>query len=443
MQPPTKSEALFAEACRYLPGGVSRNTIYRSPHPFYVSEAKGCRIVDVEGKERIDFANNMCSLIHGHAHPAVIHAVTEQLARGTAFTMGTEAEIRYARMLCERVRGFDKIRFVNSGTEAVMAVIKAARAFTGRPMIAKAEGAYHGSYDFAETSQTANPSNWGDEDNPARVPVAYGTPRAVLDNVVVFPFNDTARTLALLDRYADQIACVLIDPMPHRVGLMPATVEFIQAVFDWTRKHGALMAYDEVITFRTSYEGAQELYPVRPDLTALGKIIGGGFPVGAVAGRDDVMQVFDPRAEKVILPLSGTFSANPITMTAGRITMELFDRAAVERLNALGETARRQIREAIRVSDIPACVTGAGSLLRIHLGRTKEPTTYREAWTDKTTSALVKKMLDYAADHGILLINTGTVALSTVMTQAEIDRLSEVMLGAFRFLKPHFPDSAG
>jgi len=154
-----KSDALYQKAVELIPGGVSRNTVFHKPHPHYVAEAKGCYVKDVDGVQRIDFANNMASLIHGHAHPAIVEAVIEQLQKGTAYTLATEAEVKLAEELHKRAPGFEKIRFVNSGTEAVMAMIKASRAFTGKPKIAKAEGAYHGTYDFAEVSQTSNPFN--------------------------------------------------------------------------------------------------------------------------------------------------------------------------------------------------------------------------------------------------------------------------------------------
>ena len=430
------AERIFLDAVKVLPGGVSRNTIYRKPRPYYVDRAEGCYVTDIGGISRIDFANNMCSLIHGHSHPEIVKAVTEQLHRGTAFTMATEVEVRYAEHLCRRVRSLDKIRFTNSGTEAVMAMIKAARAFTGRPMIAKAEGAYHGCYDYAEVSQTAGPSDWGDLDRPNKVPVARGTPQGVLEDVIIFPFNDVKRTLALLDGKADRIAAVLIDPMPHRIGLFPADKDFLQAVYNWTRRNGALLIFDEVITFRCEYGGAQEWYPVRPDMTALGKIIGGGFPAGALAGSDEVMRVLDPAQETIPMPHSGTFSANPITMTAGKVAMELFDQEAVNRLNSMAETARGQLREAARVAGIPARVNGSGSLFRIHLGLNEEPRSYRQILPCKIRGAWLRKMLDLAYDAGIMMINTGTGALSTPMTRLEIDRLSESFLKAFREIKP-------
>lgn len=433
----TRSQELYERALRVLPGGVSRNTVLRRPHPFYAVEGSGCRVTDVEGVRRIDFANNMCSLIHGHAHPAIVEAVGEQLRRGTAFTFATEIEVEFAEHLCARSPGLEKIRFVNSGTEAVMSCLKAARAFTGRAKIAKVEGAYHGLYDYAEVSQTSNPSNWGEARRPNSNPVSRGTPQAVLDDVVVIPFNDPRAAAAILDAHQGEIAAVLVDPLPHRVGFIPATAAFIDALRGWTRRDGALLVFDEVITFRSEYGGAQSWFADPPDLTALGKMIGGGLPAGAIAGRADVMDVLNPLAEKVLFPHSGTFSANPLVMTAGYAAMRLFDREAVTRLNALGERARRQVAEAIQTSGYPASVTGAGSLLRIHL-RPEPPTTYREAWVDPERQRRMKALLDLAFEHGIMLINTGSVALSTAMSGAEIDRLAEGLLAVFRKL----PESA-
>ena len=432
----SNSEKLYKKAEKVLAGGVSRNTVFRQPYPNYANTASGCYITDIEGVERIDFANNMAALIHGHSFAPVIDAVIEQLRKGTAYTLASEIEVAYARHLIKRVKSFERIRFVNSGTEAVMAMIKASRAYTGRSKIAKAEGTYHGTYDFAEVSQTANPSNWGKIDRPSSVPLAHGTPPSVSKDVIIYPYNDIERTLSILDRQAGQIACVIIDPVPHRVGLMPGNDDFIEAVYNWTRKNGALLVFDEVITFRVNYGGAQQNYSVQPDLTSLGKIIGGGFPVGAVAGRADVMKVFDPHEKNLLLPHSGTFSANPITMTAGFKAMEYFDKKAVEKLNALTQKAVNQIREAIKLADVPVSVTGAGSMFRMHL-RPTPPTSYREAYQTKEVSAVTKELLDFMYNReNILMINTFSCMLSTVMTQKEIDRLTEGLFHAFKAMKP-------
>jgi glutamate-1-semialdehyde 2,1-aminomutase len=429
------SANLFQQAIDVLPGGVSRNTIYRRPHPYYASKAAGCYVTDIEGIKRLDFANNMASLIHGHAHPAIIAAVTKQLQSGTAFTLATEAELRYAQLLCARVVGFDKIRFVNSGTEAVMALIKAARAYTGKTKIAKVEGAYHGSYDYAEVSQTATPDNWGELDNPTSVPVASGTPETVLNEVVVIPFNDPQLALKILDRHSGKLAGILIDPLPHRVCLSPATAEFVEQLYHWTRRNNALLLFDEVIAFRNGYGGAQEDYSVKPDLTALGKIIGGGFPAGAFAGCREVMEVFDPSVAKMLLPHSGTFSANPITMTAGRVALEMFDQEAVTNLNKLADQARQELNNVIKIVDIPACVSGAGSMFRLHL-KEKVPQNYREAYLDKEGASLIKKLVDYLYQEGIIMINTCSGTLSTSMTKTEIDQLATAMLHSLKKIKP-------
>lgn len=429
-------EALYKRACEYLPGGVSRNVIFRKPHPFYVSSASGCYVTDINGVKRVDFANNIASLIHGHAHPAIVEAVCDQIRKGTAFTIGTEVEIQLAQLLCDRVPGFQKIRFVNSGTEAVMAMIKTARAFTGRPKIAKAEGGYHGSYDCAEVSQSANPSNWGSPDLPNKVPQVYGTPQGVLNDVVIYPFNDIERTINILDRHADQIACVILDPVPHRIGMIKARAEFVEALHDWTRKNGALLAFDEVICFRVNYQGAQGNYKVAPDLTSLGKIIGGGFPVGAFAGRSDVMEVLDPVSSSFKFPLSGTFSANPVSMTAGRVAMEMFDREAVTKLNAVAQVARKQLSEAARIAGIPACITGDGSMFKIHFCD-EPPTTYRETYEDDRAKKIINMFLEHLYEKGVMIINSCSCVFSTVVTQKEIDILSEAALSGFKHIKPY------
>ena len=418
-----QSERLFEQAQQVLPGGVSRNTIFRRPHPFYVSHGSGCRVTDIDGNERVDFANNMASLIHGHAHPAIIDAVSQQLARGTAFTMATEAELRFAELMCDRVPWFDKIRFMNSGTEAVMAAIKAARCYTDRPKIAKAEGAYHGTYDYAEVSQKAAPENWGAPHRPSSVPVAQGTPQKALDDVVVLPFNNVALSLELLDQQAKQIACVILDPMPHRVGLIKASPEYMAAIRDWTTRNGALLVLDEVITFRSGYRGAAEWYEQRADLVTMGKIIGGGFPVGALAGCDEVMAVLNPMQAKIPFPHSGTFSANPITMTAGRVAMEWFDQSSVDQLNRLGDYARSKIAETIAAAGARACVTGGGSMFRVHLKETP-PTEYRSAYMDAEETERIRSLVDHLFDRGFMMINTCSGALSTAMTTMEVDQLA-------------------
>ncbi|MBH70103.1 MAG: aspartate aminotransferase family protein [Flavobacteriales bacterium] len=430
------NQSIYQRAVKVIPGGVSRNTIFRYPHPFYVNKAKGSFITDIEGVKRIDFANNMASLIHGHANDKINNAVNEQLKKGTAYTMGSEIEVKYAELLNTRNPSFEKIRFVNSGTEAVMTMIKASRAYNGKFKIAKAEGTYHGTYDYAEISQTSNPTNWGNLDNPKSVPVVEGTPESVLNDVVIFPFNDLSRTIKILDQNADDISCVLIDLVPHRAGLFPAYDKYISEIYKWTRKNNALLLFDEVVTFRAYFSGAQEKYSVSPDLTALGKIIGGGFPIGAIAGKSEIMDVLNPRNKVLKHPHSGTFSANPISTIAGYTAMSMFDKSSVKKINSLADIAKKQIKEAINVADIPACVTGLGSMFRIHL-QNSPPTNARETYQDNNTKEIINDLLDYLfLNENIIMINTCTCMLSTSLTQKEIDRLSQALLNGFRIIKP-------
>ncbi len=430
-QATTRSESLFARARKVLAGGVSRNTVLRGPHPPYADFGRGCRITDLDGNSRIDFSNNMASLIHGHAFPPIIEAVTAQLQRGSAFMMATEAEVRYAEHLAGRSAAFERLRFVNSGTEALMAALKAARAFTNRAKVAKVEGAYHGGYDYAEVSQEPKPENWGSIDHPNSVPLTHGSPQSALQDVLVMPANDVDRAIAILDAHRSEVACVLLDLMPHRAGLRPADPAFIAAIREWTERNGALLVLDEVITFRTEVGGMQQRYGLRADLTALCKIIGGGFPVGALAGRADVMDVMNPQASKLLYPLSGTFSANPVTMTAGLAAMQHYDAAAVARLNALAERAMHGIREAIGRTNAEACVTGTGSMFRVHMKRTP-PLDYRQQFLSADESKRLKLLLEHLFQEGFLMINTCSATLSTPMTEVEIDALVDAVEGGLR-----------
>ncbi|MBI4184487.1 MAG: aspartate aminotransferase family protein [Proteobacteria bacterium] len=427
-----RSSALFERAQNVLPGGNTRTTVFTHPHPLYAKSGRGCRLTDVDGVERIDFINNYTALIHGNAHPVIAEAVRAQLELGSCFPMPTEAEIRLAELLCERVKSFERVRFTNSGSEAVMMAVKAARAYTDRPKIAKCEGAYHGSYDFVEVSQDPTPETWGNGPPPA---LAYskGTPRAVLDSVAVIPFNQVRESEEIIRAHGRELACVVVDPMPLRGGLIPARREYLEMLRAVTAELGIVLVFDEVISFRLGYHGAQGVFGVDPDLTTLGKIIGGGFAVGAVAGRADVMAVFDPRKGKPLAPHGGTFNANPITMAAGLAAMSLLTPAAFERLGALGERTRATLARAFARARVPGQVAGMGSLFRIHL--TAGPlVNYRSTVATPAQKQALSFIVKHLLDHGVLITQTGMGNLSTPMTEAEIDDLGRVFEGAIEAL---------
>src|SRR3984885_11195802 len=417
----SQSFALNQRARQSLPGGNTRTTVYMKPYPIYAARGLGCRVWDVDGTERIDCINNFTAAIHGYAHPALLRAAEEQLGLGTAFGLPTSSELEWAELLTARVTSVERCRFVNSGTEAVMSAIKAARAFTGRPKIAKCEGAYHGSYDYAEVSLDPTPELWG-RNAPVSVAYAKGTPDTVLADVVIIPFNDTEAAVSLIRGHGAELACVLVDPMPNRAGLAPADQTYLEGLRQITREVGALLIFDEVITFRLGYRGAQGLWGIDPDLTTLGKIIGGGFPVGAVAGHEQFMAVFDPRSGKPALPHGGTFSANPVTMRAGLAAMELLDEAAFARLDVIGERVRTGIDQAFRRAGVPGGTVGLGSLLKIHFA--DHPVRdYRSAYLTQQDTKRQTVFHRALLNRGVLAAGYGLMALSTPMTDVDIDTI--------------------
>ncbi len=419
-EPGSRSAQLYEAAQRVLPGGSTRLTIYSPPYPPYAAFGEGAWLTDVDGDRRLDLLNNFTSLIHGHADPAVTQAAARRAARGAAFPMPTPEEIDLAALLVERLPGMAQVRFTNSGTEAVMLAVKAARAYTGRPKVAKFEGAYHGAYDFAEVSLGPSPAQWGPAEAPASVAYSKGTPKAVLDQVLVLPFNDAEVAARRIAEAGRDLACVLLDPVPNRAGLVPATPAFLEAVRETTRRHGVLLVFDEVITFRLGYHGAQGRFGVRPDLTTLGKIIGGGFPVGAVAGTAEVMAVFDARRGKPALPHGGTFNANPVTMAAGLAAMRRLDEAAFARLETLGDRLRAGVRARLAASGLPGGITGQGSLFRLHPSR-RDFRDYRSAaWTPEEAPRAAR-LYRALLEHGVLVGQNGLGCLSTPMTEAEVD----------------------
>jgi glutamate-1-semialdehyde 2,1-aminomutase len=423
MYPDSKSHSqkLYDRALSSLPGGNTRTTVFMKPYPIYAARGEGCRVWDVDGNEFIDCINNFTSLIHGHAHPILVEAATRQLAQGSAFGLPTESEIELAELLASRLPDVDQVRFTNSGTEAVMMALKAARAFTGRPKIAKCEGAYHGSYDYAEVRLDPAPEAWG-RNAPVSVAYAKGTPDNVLADVVTIPFNDAEAAVSLIREHGPELACVLVDPMPNRAGLAPADKSYLEALRSITHDVGALLIFDEVITFRLGFRGAQGLWNIDPDLTTLGKIIGGGFPVGAVGGKREFMAVFDPRSGKPALPHGGTFSANPVTMRAGLAAMELLDETAFARLDAIGQAVRSGIDEAFRRTGVPGRTVGLGSLLKIHFAD-RPIRDYRSAYMTEQEARRQAVFHRGLLNRGVLAAGYGLMALSMPMSDADVDAI--------------------
>jgi glutamate-1-semialdehyde 2,1-aminomutase len=430
------SRPLFERALRVMVGGTTRHIPWQDPYPMFAASCQGSRVTDVDGTSVLDLVMNNAALIHGHAHPEVIAPVAQQLWRGTACTLPIEVEVSLAELLCERLPSLEKIRFCNSGTEAVMLAIKAARAYTDRPKIVKVEGIYHGMYDYAEVSLDPTPANWGND--PGRVGYARGVPRGVLDDVIVVPWNQPDTLRRILHDAGPSIAAILLDPVSGGTGMTPPTPEFLDAVHDTARAIGALVIYDEVLCFRLGYHGAQGRFgDRRPDLTVLAKVIGGGFPVGAIGGRSDVMTaVFEHRKGKPRLPASGTFTANPVSMTAGLATMRMLDEAAFDRLEQLGNTVRTVIHGAFEATGVAGQVTGLGSMLAIHL-HMRPIHDYRSAFPSPAEAAALRALQLAMLKRGVLITVRGAAYLAGVLTDDDIALLERALRGALAEVAHH------
>ncbi|UOM35474.1 aspartate aminotransferase family protein [Acuticoccus sp. I52.16.1] len=425
--PSSRSAALYQRGLDVLPGGITRLQPWQEPFPVYAARGEGAYVVDVDGTRRLDFLNNFASLLHGHAYAPIVEAVCRQVALGTAFTNPTESEVQLAELLCRRVAGFENVRFCVSGTEAVMNAIKASRALTGKPMIVKVEGCYHGTYDYAEVSLDPAPDAWGNE--PRSVGHAAGTPQGVLADVAVIPFDDPEAAERIIAQHADRLAAVLVDVAPSYLGMQLMSREFAAAINRAARAAGAMIISDEVISFRFAAGGAAALVGLEADFTTLAKIVGGGFPVGAVAGPRDTMRVFDHRAGKPLLPASGTFTANPVSMVAGRLTLEHMPPERFDALNAMGAALRARITERLTSHRLPAQITGTGSTFMLHLNQ-RALSDYRSMYPGTAERAAMVELQRLLTLAGYQLSPRGMGFLSTAMIEADLDGFVDALMQA-------------
>lgn len=423
-----KSRDEFQRALKITPGGSMRAAQFFAPHPPYAVAGAGSWITDADGRKVFDCANNFFSLVHGHAFPPVIEALHKVLDDGTAFGLPTTSETRLAEAITTRSPKLEQVRFTSSGTEAVMFAVKAARAITGRPMIAKFEGAYHGAYDYVEVSLDSTPTNWGDS-SPSSVLYAKGTPASTAADVLVLPYNEPESCRELIRAHHGRLAAILLDPVASRVGMVPIEADLRDVIQDCCNRYGILLVVDEVVSYRVGFHGAHDIFGFEPDLVALGKIIGGGLPVGAVAGPASYMAVFDHTRGKPAVSHGGTFSANPLSMTAGLAALQSYTKDAVARLNQLGETLRSEIIEQLRRRELPAQVTGASSLFRLHL-KTEVIRNYRTSFPSALQKAALAKVHRAMLERSFLMTTNCSGALSTPMSETDVQDLAAALVDA-------------
>ena len=419
-----RSRALQAEAEDVMPGGSSRGTAFFAPYPFFAQGGEGHYVHDVDGNRYLDFMLNATSLVLGHGHPTIAEALAEQARKGTAFSTPTVTQVRVARLLRDRVPSLETLRFTNSGTEATLMAIRAAWAFTGKPMLAKFEGGYHGAHEHVAVSVKPR-ADALDPAGPTAIPEYPGQPRGVLDDVLVLPYNDLAECARLLRQHKDRVGCLIMEPIVSSFGYLPADPEFLRGIRKLTEELGIVLVFDEVQSLRVAPGGAQEMFGVTPDLSAFGKIIGGGMPVGAFGGRRDIMALFDPAAPGgARIAHAGTFNANPMTLVAGEAVMLALTPAVYRRMAELGESVRAKLRAALAGAGVTAQVTGVASLFGIHF--TSRPIrNYRDVVSGD--AEMTKAVFTGLLNEGILLQTSCAGSLGVMTTEAEIETLADAV----------------
>jgi glutamate-1-semialdehyde 2,1-aminomutase len=413
-----QSQELFDRAGHILEGGTTRTTVFFSPYPCYVAEGQGCRFTDLDGNVRIDFLNNYTSLLHGHAYPPIVDAVARQMRKGSAFGAPSEGEVELARLIQQRLPSLERLRFTCSGSEAVMFAFRIARAFTGRRKIAKFEGGFHGSHELAQVSVNPPLEKAGPRETPHSIPSSAGIPSDWAEDVITMPFNDPTAVEGILDRHAGTIAALIVEPIMGAGGVIAPRPGFLQTLRDLTSRRGILLIFDEIISLRVSLGGAQALYGVRPDLTTLGKIISGGFPMAAFGGRADIMGLLDPRQGAPAIVQSGTFSGAAVCCAAGVAGYRAITPAVQTHIDNLAENLRTRANALFQRLKVQAQLVGVGSLFNLHL--TEEPIVdYRSVVRgDRKTLSLLAIAL---MNRGIFISPRGMGCTSSVMTAADAD----------------------
>jgi len=367
-----KSEELFNEAKKYLPGGVDSPVRAYKPYPFFATEAEGSKLYDVDGNAYMDYCLAYGPLVLGHANPQVMGAVMYQLSKGTAYGVPTEGEIDLAREVVDRMPCAEMVRFVSTGTEATMSAIRLARAYTDRKKIIKFDGAYHGAHDSVLVKSGSG---------AVGLPDSPGVPEEATQNTIIVPFNDEEAMVELFDDMGDEIAAIITEPVMGNVGCIEPREGYLKFLRKLTQENDSTLIFDEVITgFRLSRGGAQEYYGVTPDLVTMGKIIGGGFPLGAIAGKRELMEMIAPSGS---VYQAGTFNGNPISVTAGLATMEQLDSSFYDDVNSKGLKMRNGIQDMLDDQSLNYQVAGLASMFQLYFTE-KEVWSYADAKTADT-----------------------------------------------------------
>jgi len=417
---PKSRQAVEEIAMKYMPDGDYREAVWFEPYPTIMAWGDGCYLYDVDGHSFIDFSNCWTTMVLGNNHPKVVAAIREQAGKGLAMAAPTESVYQWAQIICNRIPSVEKIRFCCSGSEAVMFVIRGARAYSSKDKILKIEGNYHGTYDPMEPTV-----GW------RRLPP--GLPKSVEQDVLITRFNDKEMAEKVITENKDELAAVIVEGILGAGGLIPPEDGYLNFLRKVTAEHNILMIVDEVISFRLSTGGAQLIYDVKPDLTTLGKTIGGGIPIGAFGGRADVMAVFSPKQRRPAHH-SGTLAATPVAAAAGLVALNEMTKEALDRINVLGDSLAESLKRVLADLKIKAQITGYGSLHQIHF--TPEPVTHAVVSLINQDRDLLRLFHLAMITKDMFVPRRGMYNISMPMTETEINKAVTATAEVLSDMKP-------
>jgi len=375
-----RSRAHFEKAKRLIPAGVESNVRFFPPYPFYVKKAKGAYIYDLDGNKIIDYALGYGPMILGHNHPAVMKAAKEQIDKGMMYGASSDLAIDYVKLVQKAMPSIEMFRFANSGTEATMHPLRVARAYTGKEKIAKAEGAYHGGHDYVLQSLDIPSDKLKAKNRQPAVPFGKGIPKSISDLVVIYPFNDWPATEEVLTRNADDLAALIIEPIQAGGGCFAPRNGYLKKLRKLTKELGIVLIFDEVLTgFRVAFGGAQERYDVKPDMTSIAKIAGGGYQLAGFGGKKEIMEEIVPKDGGNVYH-GGTYNAHPVSMAAGLETLKILSKPGIyKKIDEIGDSLFQGLRDAAEDRDVDVWVENVGSVGQIYF-TDKEMCTWRDAF---------------------------------------------------------------
>jgi glutamate-1-semialdehyde 2,1-aminomutase len=426
-----KSKACHETARKFLPGGDTRAIAFFPPYPFFADRGQGCNLYDCDGNEYLDYVNNMTAMIHGHAHPHIVKALQAQLEKGTTPGAPVEAQAELAELLCKRIPSFESLRFTNTGSEATLFSMRIARAFTGRDIIVKIDGGYHGNHDFVQINPYPDMTT---ADEPQPQP-SRGVPACTMEGIRITPFNDLDHTEKLFRKNKGKIAAVIMEPILGQSGAVNPKEGYLQGMRELTDHHGSLLIFDEIVTFRLHEQGIPGLYGVIPDITAVGKIVSGGLPIGVFGARNEIMKQFELTHPNPVIH-SGTFSGNPLSMVAGLASLEIFKQKEIDQLNALGDRLRDGLQAAMSEVGVRGQVRGLGSMLAVFFseGPWDNARDFSEGLL--TSGEFLRFLHLEMLNRGIFFLHRGMFTLSTPMTESEVDQAIVIFKESLEKLRP-------